>query len=64
MLWLNFILGSNLILLSFKLIIIPYPDTKENKLLTKDKTESQHVHIVPWVHSIVCKYSNIKTSKQ
>ena len=64
MLWFDFILGSNLIFLSFKLIIIPYPDTKENKLLTKDKTESQHVHIVPWVHIIVCKYSNIKTSKQ
>ena len=45
MLWFNFILGSNLIFLCFKLIIIHYntQKTKESKIWTKDKTEPQHI---------------------
>ena len=45
MLWFNFILGSNLIFLCFKLIIIHYNTQKQKKKkLIKDKIEPQHTH--------------------
>ena len=47
----NFIVGLDLIFLCFILIIIqcaiPYPKTKENKILMNDKIEPQHTGVLP-----------------
>ena len=45
MLWVNFILGLNFIFFVFQTHYhtLLYPETKENKILTKDKIEPQHI---------------------
>ena len=49
MLWCNFVLGANFILLCLKFIIIHYHTlkTKENKVCTKDKIAPQHIQVTP-----------------
>ena len=61
MLRLNFILGSNN-LFYFRLFqthyhILPYPKTKENIILTRDKIEPQHIetYISDWICQNVAK---------
>ena len=60
-LWLNFILGLNLLFQTYY-HALPYPKARENKVQSKDKVEPQHFHLY-WVASLSrVKFASVKNT--
>ena len=58
MLWFNFILGLNFIFYCFRIYYhtLPYAKTIENKILTKDKIEPQHIQVEIFAVTCICRH--------